>query len=1174
MKKLSLALITAASIALPQLTTAEDIEIYTGSDSYRKQVNSKIFIIFDNSGSMGATETVLNSYDPDQSYSGSGSATAFSDAAIYFNRGGVDFGVGTYPEGHFDSRRFNEFLLGCETAIERLNTVGYYTGYLMEYQVQGSSGSWQPFPGEMGLDKGNPVDCLDDILLKKGGNGKYKEGSTLKSISNGMYPYENENGNPKKDFEAASYTSDHDLASENATALFKDSQYPVTLFKANYLRYKNTPADEVGEVTDKTRLEIAKDTISEILNATPSVDFGMMVFNINYPSDGYGDGGRVVSKIQPRTPSVLQSMLDTVANIDAETNTPLCESLLETKRYLAGEAVNFGNKDYTPDDIKSYVPNTPPKDAAAETNGVYNSPFNECDETITVVLITDGEPTVDNFGDAAIKALPGIGEPFKYEDDSVNYLPALSKWMWENDINPSKEGKQNVVLHTISFGQDAITNAGALLKQAAENTGAGDFKGTYFEASTATKLLEALSEITVQTLEEDSGFTSPSVASNNFDRTRSLDNVYYAMFLPGQGPRWRGNIKKLKFKGDTLVDMNGDLALNNDGVIDPESFTFWNESGIPDGPDVRQGGVAAMLAQKTDRNLYTNVNGKLFNFDSGNVKSALGIVIDGVCDPLPCLEDKVIEDNIKWARGLDVDNDEPGDYRSDIFGDTLHSKPAVVSYSATDIRILVGTNAGFFHMFKDNDEAGVDETWAFMPAELFNNVPVLRKNERISPKVYGVDGSPVVHFSDANGDGVVGDGDKVWVFFGLRRGGNSYYAMDITNPDSPKLMWKIDNNSTGFSELGQSWSTPVVSYMAANGVKPVLVFGAGYSTNKDLPGARTEDPEGRGIFVVDAQTGELVWRLTPDTGFTGKHSVAGSVAVMDSDQDGYTDRMYFADTAGSIWRVDAVGPISDWTHYEFARVSDLTDADDRRFFYEPVVARTFTRVVEETEIEVDGVKETIVTRSTVPFDAITIGSGTRPNPLGTDTQDKLFMLKDMRVVSATVTSETKPSPILIADLLAISSTEPKTVEAREQFEKEMTSKAGWYYSLAQTEKSLSPATVLGGVAYFTTYTPVKQGVEIKACEINLGGGQLYAFDLIYGTRVYKRLSFDVGESIPDSPELFLGEDAEGNSQLYLLNSDGDDTDGVHKGAQQALNNKGEAIGLKTSRTYIFMGENQ
>ena len=43
----------------------------------------------------------------------------------------------------------------------------------------------------------------------------------------------------------------------------------------------------------------------------------------------------------------------------------------------------------------------------------------------------------------------------------------------------------------------------------------------------------------------------------------------------------------------------------------------------------------------------------------------------------------------------------------------------------------------------------------------------------------------------------------------MRRGGKADYALDVTNPNSPELMWILDK-SGDFSELGYTFSTPRV----------------------------------------------------------------------------------------------------------------------------------------------------------------------------------------------------------------------------------------------------------------------------------------------------------------------------------------------------------------------------
>lgn len=1103
MKNFNISLFVAAltmGLVTPQVS-GEDIEVYVGSQSYRQGSNAKVMIIFDNSGSMRNLEEVKKPYNATTTYSTKG-YEEFSSSAIYFNRGdNVDDGSGLVPTSHSNSRRFNMDILGCATAWEKLRTVGYYTGYLREYQIKGTSGSWEPLPAEMGLNTNNPVDCFDDIVNKKTGNGTYS--SKYIQIPNDRYPI-NGTGNAKNDLENVAYTTDWALANSQSSAL--QGGQPVTLFTANYINYYHATESEVG-TESKTRLEVAKETINELLTATPGVDFGMMLFNLNAPSEGNRDGGRIVSGIKKMTDANRAALLSTLQEIDAETNTPLCESLMETKRYYAGENVDYGKKD---SDAKTYnyIGNTPPRDTSIESGTKYITPYDKCSDVIYTILITDGEPTVDNHADGVIAALNSGVQPFDMGNNRKNYLPVLSHWMLNNDINPDLPGKQIAKLYTIGFGETAVDKAGLLLDKAAENGG-----GKYFAARSAAALAGALQASLLEILRVNSSFTSPSVASNNFDRTRSMDSVYYAMFLPESGTRWSGNLKKLKIDGVSLVDQTGAKAIDQQGSIAESATTFWNNTGIPDGNRVAEGGALLQLQKQASRKFLVNLNGGLSELNAANFA-------DGILANILGIDNQALASDIAWARGIDVDDDDRDgdrtDLRRDLMGDPLHSKPLVLSYGANDTRILVGTNHGFMHMFKDSGTT-VAENWAFMPQELIKNIPALRKNQNGDPKVYGVDGTPVAYFRDLDNDGVIASDDKVWLFFGLRRGGSSYYALDITNPDAPKLMWHIDSSTAGFSEMGQSWSKPVVTFLKNRQDKPVLVFGAGFSTNKDSLGVVTEDNSGRGVFIVDAATGQLIKAIDANNGI--KHSVPGAIATLDSDIDAYTDRLYFADTGGSVWRADLVGTdTSKWTVHKFAELADGTALGDRRFFYEPAVARMLMQQVNEITTEVAGKQTTVTTRADVPFDAVVLGSGSRPHPLYEGSNDMFFMLRDMNTVSQLFSVNNTPAPIKLTELLQITDTsKPATNEAMEERAKDMTTTKGWYYQLAATEKSLSPAVVLSGIAFFTSYIPTV-AVDENSCSLSGGEGRLYAFDLNYGFLMRRQSITSVP---PDAPQVIV-----------------------------------------------------
>src|SRR4029079_18081542 len=95
-----------------------------------------------------------------------------------------------------------------------------------------------------------------------------------------------------------------------------------------------------------------------------------------------------------------------------------------------------------------------------------------------------------------------------------------------------------------------------------------------------------------------------------------------------------------------------------------------------------------------------------------------------------------------------------------------------------------------------DDETGA-ELWSFVPPDIL-------------PQLYKlVPGQASVHpfLVDASARLKVVGNQQVLVF-GLGRGGRAYYGLDVTNRAAPKLLWRINNAASGFSELGYTTSTP------------------------------------------------------------------------------------------------------------------------------------------------------------------------------------------------------------------------------------------------------------------------------------------------------------------------------------------------------------------------------
>ncbi|WP_448549108.1 pilus assembly protein [Thalassotalea fusca] len=1182
----------------PLLAQGEDIELYIGDKAAQAGTKPQVLIIFDNSGSMATTETVNEPYDPNKTYPAVGGLNALQERMIYFTKGvGIDGAAAIVPDSPSEARRFLDDINSCATARERLATVGYYTGHIREYKFSGNSGSWQEIPDNNGADI-QVIDCEDDVRLVPANPevnaGIEKSGGVIEQLPDG-FPIDGEGSKKSPVYYTANAADSNVIWSGEV----------VTLYTDNYLRWANS--DDIQQV-NLTRLDIAKDTVTNLIESAPSVDFGLQIFNLNYDGENTRDGGRVVFGIQEMTAAARSDLVNIIdLELFAETNTPLCETLYEARRYFGGLSVDYG------DDDKNYggwyKGNNPPRDTSIESNGTYVTPFGQCTNEVYVILITDGQPTVDLAADSYIAGLPGIGAPFDVNGKN-NYLAALAGWMHTNDINSDLDDKQTSTLFTIGFGKDAINDAGELLREAAKLGG-----GEYYPAEDPSALLSSLQAALTTILEVNTSFTAPSVASNNFDRTETLDAVYYAMFVPDHGARWQGNIKKLKVSNGIQVDRLDNAAIDDSGSISKDAKTFWSTDTEPDGNDVRLGGTADMLRNKTNRTIYSNIGASeaLVAFTKTNAENFFGGATE-LATELDVPEADV-EALLDWAKGIDVDDEDNDgsttDNRYDLMGDPLHSKPLVINYGGSsdsqDIRIIVGTNAGVLHMFQDNGDT-VDENWAIMPHEFYSKYKKLRDNFTSGGKVYGIDSPATSFLLDVNGDGTIssGDGDKAWIFFGLRRGGSSYYGIDVSNPDSPSMLWKIDENSAGFSELGQTWSQPRVGYSSlniSNGVpKPVLIFGGGYDISKDSDGPGGDDSVGRAIYMVDAQSGALKWSLSPAASSatntqvsTLTDGIAASIGVLDSDSDGLIDRMYSGDTGGNVWRVDMPGDspssgTSPWTVHKLASLGGTTNADDRRFFSEPSIVRTYiSDTIETTTTDADGVESKVVTRQERPYDAILLGSGDRSTPADTDTDDKFFMIRDENIrTTSFVSSPTGeqlaiPTPIAVTDLYDYTDnpfgdfTYPYSADekaALQSLEIAVSLKSGWFVDFTSSgEKSTAEAIAINNVAFFTSFTPADSNNFAQTCQLSDGSGKLYAIDLTLGTTVFDWRTWDIAAGIPDTPSIVITKDPDDDDpDTCTDNCEEDPTEDLATIKLLAGKVIPLDFNLKTSRTYLYVTE--
>jgi len=1119
---------------------AEDTELFVTDFANREGYRPKVLVIFDTSGSMRASMTLQEDYEPSTIYPElDGEAGRFNDMMFY--RIGEHRKYTKPPKpGQVDEKRyFHKGTNACAESILPMVKHGLFVGRFRRFETSGrNAGKWRNLPWKDGRNVG-VIDCLEDMNERNVQNpygvddyaGVDTDGNAIINSSregSASSPFNAGEGYP---FDSRRATGP--LYTDTYNSRNRKFSKTVTIYDINYLRWYYG----VGTPVTTTRLAVAKNAVSNLVESVPGVDFGLMIFNRS------GSGGRIIRGIEKSSPASHKEIIDVVNTLNADGNTPLCETLYEAKRFFTGESVFYGTKDGT---------RTPLMDGSIASSGVYISPFEECADIAYVILVTDGEPTSDTGADSSVAALPGVTASQKVahgNHGASSYLAALANYMHKNDIftqepnladykaaNQDREPKQTVTTYTIGFGEAATSDAAELLKETALRGG-----GEYFEAVGSVGLESALYDALVDILLTDSSMTSPAIAANNFDRTRSLDNIYYSMFMPGSGPRWAGNIKKLKMDASGILkDKNGDPAIDAFGNIKSDAASFWalnNDAEFID--DISKNGVNASLTMGvSSRRILTEQTGSLISLDS-ITPSADSASLFGV------LENEVTP-LITWIYGTDLDDDDGdgdrNDARKDLFADPFHSKPLVLNLSTdplvSDLRLVVGTNSGMLHFFKDNG-GSVSESWAFLPSEFISHQNLLKINTETSTKLYGVDGSPITYQH----------GEKTYLYFGLRRGGNSYYALDISSPDSPAFMWKIDASTIGFEELGQSWSRPVITYIPGyvdsdNKQKPVILISGGYDTNKDTDAVGTPDSAGRGLFMLDAVTGALIWSVTPRAATsTNKQFVAftdsmpSAPAVLDSNGDGITDRVYLSDTGGNVWRLDlATTDKSQWSIFKFAELGgDLVD-NDLRFFYTPSITRTLEKSVKQELVS----GEMTNSYSMTPYDAILLGSGDRTRLASSQlAHDYFFMLKDEHIAvtnfGSGIGEVPYPAPIKIDSLAEIaddpigSATSDAEVLAAQI---NISSAKGWHYLLPNGfEKSVGEVIVLQGSVYFTTFTPPGTGGGL--C-VQMGVGRVYSVNLHSGENTHNWRSMDIGERVPDTLVVHSGVNEKGESTLRIL----------------------------------------
>ena len=743
----------------------------------------------------------------------------------------------------------------------------------------------------------------------------------------------------------------------------------------------------------------------------------------------------------------------------------------------------------------------------------YKSPIKKECQSNAIILLSDGGPTVSNSAELVsnmigpsfsqnasgldCKDTPKPSDPYDWgAAENINYYgrcgTELARFLAQTDNSATVNDDQPVNLYTIGFALGADSLEQKYMEDLAKAGG-----GEFYPADNAADLIAAFKDA-ITSSNAARQFSPPALTPHPTSLLSHGEIVYLPIFSQDRSVAWSGNLKKFKIHNGSLTE--ADLSKNvmdSTGRIRKDVVDMW-ATGTLEHP-VKSGGAASQL-DPSSRNIKTdNGNGSLVALNASNVTKA-----QLTPDNNPVISNAERIELIEYIKGWD-DQYKPRHH----MGDIIHSKPVVVDYPNLNNRrvIFVGTNEGFLHAINDSDGS---EAFAYMPSELLDNIKLQKDNSSNVTHPYGVDGEITVWKGKVN---ATDTSEKTMLFFGLRRGGKAYYALDVTNPDAPELRWKITPTVNGdFDKLGYTWSKPKVAKVKVNqsDTKPtnVLIFGGGYVDDhglepghKDAQGNPVAEADNSGtgadVYIVDMDDGSKLWNAAaPGNNVTIDYAIPANVRELDLDGNGLLDHMYFADTGGKVWRVDIIGSLQDVKVYPFAELGVSTPK--RKFFTEPDVAffKHAGRFV----------------------NSIAIGSGDRPNPLDNNNQDAMFVLLDKHPLPyhSTETPD-KPVAITTSDLKTIS--DVSTGLNKSIFSSVNKDKKGWYYPLAVGEKILTPALTFQNKIIFTSFAVDNaSAAPVDPCvQDSKTGSYFYALDLYNAKSVINPPSKSWGPGIKEVP---------------------------------------------------------
>ncbi|MDP1658986.1 MAG: PilC/PilY family type IV pilus protein [Methylotenera sp.] len=501
--------------------------------------------------------------------------------------------------------------------------------------------------------------------------------------------------------------------------------------------------------------------------------------------------------------------------------------------------------------------------------------------------------------------------------------------------------------------------------------------GSYFSAKNPTELAKSLKQA-LASIEVKIG-AGAAAGTSTLNPTITDNSSYMPSYTSGH---WTGNLERRIINATTgtvgltavncVEDVVTSASCTSPSSIVSDGGGSYNcvtpgatsatclSPGVLVGTDCKvpvaascSGTLKAMVSALTDvRTIKMNVGGALADFNAANVSAAglngtfnsawLAANLTQWISLSPAQQANATPNNlINYLRGQTGYDENSADPNKKVFrtrqatlGDVVDSKPAFLgkpNFSYTDPGyasfkaaqagrakvVYLGANDGMLHAF---DADTLTELWAYVPTMVIPNMWKLADTAYANKHSYYVNGDPIVSDICVSACTSASAAWKTILVAGLNGGGRGYYALDITNPTAPQLLWEFNANNE--PNLGYTFGAPVIT-KKPDGTWVVLVT-SGYNNISDnspfyaLSGTKfkpnnpplytTGNGEGY-LYILDAVSGSKLDQIATGTGNTATPSGLAKIRNHidgDAKKNNTTTYVYGGDLLGNLWRFNIV----------------------------------------------------------------------------------------------------------------------------------------------------------------------------------------------------------------------------------------------------------------------------